>query len=872
MSAAGASPPSLAPPAGAVGAPPRPTAIATAASAAAAATAATIQGVRSPAPRAGRDFAGAPHSGQNLARADRAAPHLAQAWWSVRGPPPAMQKPPVDSAPQAGTRGGMGRAWVEARRLFRGVVLPALAAALALGAGPSAARAQTGAIAGVVRSAQTAEPLAAVVVSVLRSGLRTTGDSAGAFAFAEVRAGSWQVEVRSIGYRVAVVPAVVRVGQRTVLDVRLQPAPVALPAYDAVARSADRERFEDQAQVSTRSLDIGDIRAVPGLAESDLLRTVQLMPGVVARNDFSVGLNVRGGDADQNLVLLDGQVVFNPFHLGGLVSTFADDAVEGLEFLAGGFPARYGGRLASVLDISQRDGNPERVHGSAAVSLLSSKLSLNGPLPGGAGTWIIAGRRTYADKVVSALSSEEFPYHFQDLVGRVTLPRVLGGVLSATAFTSGDYFHVVLSEATTGQASRDFRFNWGNGVAGLTYQRSFGPSATISQRAGASRFFADIDVEPGLYFFRNRVQRLGLAGDLEVRAGAHALAAGYVLERHSITYHSGAPGLEMDFGTDRMRPAALEIYAEDQWRPAPWLLLRPGARLTSVGSARFRRAAPRFSAKAFLSSRTAVSAAVGRYYQYVQSLRNEEIPITLFEFWIGADSTLPVASADHAILGLEHWVSDGLQVMLEGYWKGMRDLADENPADDPEVSGDEFRRARGNAYGMDFYVRKTTGRLTGWIAYTLGWVTRATEDGDSFAPAQDRRHNVNVVANTRGPLGAELTLRFGYGSPLPYTAVAGQWIHRYYDPGRNLFLGVGLEPYRTGRNAERYPAYTRVDMSARWTFRWLGARWHPTMQLLNATARTNVFVYFFDYGQQPPVRRGLSQFPFMPTLGLEVVF
>jgi hypothetical protein len=755
------------------------------------------------------------------------------------------------------------------RPLPRGALV--LATAL-LALAPAAARAQTGALRGVVRSAATGEALAGPVVTVVGLARRVFGDSLGAFSVDAVPAGTWRVDVRRIGYRPQTVPAVIRDGQETVLEVRLDAAPITLEPFTAVARSPERERFEEAAQVSTRSLDVRDIRRVPGLAESDLLRTVQLLPGVVARNDYSVGLNVRGGDADQNLVLLDGQVVFNPFHLGGLVSTFADDAVQGLDFLAGGFPARYGGRLASVLDIAERDGSGEGVHGSVAASLLTSKIALDGPLPGGVGTWLLAARRTYADKLVAALSSTEFPYHFQDLVGRVTLPHVFGGVLSASAFASGDYFRFTLAEATTGQLQSDFRFDWGNAVAGLAYQRALGPRAVLTQRAGVSRFFADIGVEPGLFSFGNTVQRFGLSGDLEVRAGHHDLAAGYVLERHTIRYGAAATSVDVDFGVFRYRPTALEVYAEDQWRPRPWLLLRPGVRLTSVPSAGFFGTAPRFAAKVFLSGRTALSAAAGRYYQYVQSLRNEEIPFTLFEFWIGADTIVPVATADHVVLGLEHYVNDGLLVSVEGYWKRMGDLVDQNPADDPAVHGDEFRRARGRAYGLELYVHKTAGRVTGWISYALGKVTRTTEDGDRFAPAQDRRHNLNVVAMTRGPLGAEWTLRFGYGSPLPYTAIAGEWIHRFYDPDRNLFVGTNIEPYRTARNAARYPSYARVDLSARWTFSWLGARWHPSVQLLNATARTNVFVYFYDYATQPPIRRGLSQFPLLPTVGMEVTW
>jgi len=764
---------------------------------------------------------------------------------------------------------------VKVRRPGLALLLPGLLAALLAAGATGRAFAQAGTLRGTVSSAQTGEPLAGSVVTVLELGRRVFGDSLGGFVVENVPAGDWRVDVRRVGFRPATLSTTVHAGRETALDVRLEAAPITLPAFTAVARSPERERFDEVAQVSTRSLGIRDIRAVPALAESDLLRTVQLLPGVIARNDYSVGLNVRGGDADQNLVLLDGQVVFNPFHLGGLVSTFADDAVQGLDFLAGGFPARYGGRLSSVLDVAEREGGTNGLHGSAAVSLLSAKLHFEGPLPRRAGSWIVAARRTYADRLVAAFSSEEFPYHFQDLLGRATLPDVFGGVLSLSGFASGDFFRLALTEATTGQPRQDFRFDWGNGVAGLAYSRAVGAHGTLTQHAGVSRFFADIDVGPDLFTFRNRVERIGLSGDLEYRVGFHDLAAGYVLERHAITYLGASPSVDLDFAAFRYRPAAVEAYVEDQWRPRSWLLLRPGLRFTAVSGAGFRGVAPRFSAKAFLSNNTALSVAAGRYYQYVQSLRDEEIPITLFEFWIGADTAVPVSSADHVVLGVEHWVSPDLSVSLEGYWKRMGNLVDQNPADDPGVQGDEFRLARGRAYGLDLYVRKTGGRVTGWVSYSLGKVTRVTGDGERFAPAQDRRHNLNVVASLSGFLGAEWTLRFGYGSPLPYTAIAGQWIHRFYDPDRNLFIGTSgpsLEPYRTARNTERYPAYSRVDVSAHWTFRWLGARWHPTAQLLNAYARTNVFVYFYDYDQRPPLRRGLSQFPLVPTVGLEVAF
>jgi hypothetical protein len=746
----------------------------------------------------------------------------------------------------------------------------ALASCCAAAAHTAPLSAQTGAIRGVVLS-NAGEPVGQPLVTLPQLGRVVVGDSLGRFELTAVAVGTWRLDVRRIGYREVSLRLAVAAGETTRVEVRMSDAPVELAPINTAAREPARERFEDEAVTSFHSLTVREIARVPSLGERDALRAVQLMPGVVARNDYSVTLNVRGGDADQNLVLLDGQVVFNPFHLGGLLSTFADDAIDGIDFMAGGFPAAYGGRLSSVLDVSQRNGRTDRVGGTASVSLVAARLHLEGPLPGGRGSWLVAGRRTYADQIVDALSSETFPYHFQDLLARIALP-LGGGALSFSAFASGDYFDFELTPANSGQSAQRFVFDWGNGVAGLTWRRSLGQRTSFVQRAGTSSFFADIAVGPGLLSFENRVRRWALAGDIEHRTGDHSLGAGYLLERHAISYGVGSGDLGLDVARLRYRPAALEVYAEDQWRPEPWLLVRPGARLTHLPGSDFTRLAPRLALKAFTGERTALTAAAGRYYQYIHSLRDEEIPISLFEFWIGSDRDVPVGSADHAVLGLERWLDDATSVTVEGWWKEMRGLVDQDEADDPAVRGDEFSTARGHARGADFLVRRTQGAVTGWITWSVARVWRRLETGESYTPAQDRRHSVNAIVSFAGPLGARWTARWGYGSPLPYTGIAGQWVHRFYDPGRNLFTGAFTEPYRSERNALRYPAYSRLDVSARWEFGWLGARWSPHASLLNSYARTNVFVYFFDYTSAPPLRRGLSQFPFLPAVGLDVSF
>jgi hypothetical protein len=187
------------------------------------------------------------------------------------------------------------------------------------------------------------------------------------------------------------------------------------------------------------------------------------------------------------------------------------------------------------------------------------------------------------------------------------------------------------------------------------------------------------------------------------------------------------------------------------------------------------------------------------------------------------------------------------------------------------VEGDEFIPASGDAWGVDALLRRYLGRVTGWIAYSFTKATRQAA-GVTYPPAHDRRHTLNVVLQAPGPLGSAMSLRWGYGSPLPYTGWLGQWDHRFYSAIENRFVDYLEEPIAGPINAERYPPYSRLDVGFRWSFKKWGARWEPYLQAVNLYNRQNVFFYFFDYGAAPPTRTGVSQLPILPTFGLEVRF
>jgi len=283
-------------------------------------------------------------------------------------------------------------------------------------------------------------------------------------------------------------------------------------------------------------------------------------------------------------------------------------------------------------------------------------------------------------------------------------------------------------------------------------------------------------------------------------------------------------------------------------------------------------APPRVNAKAFLAPDFALTASAGRYYQALHSLRDHNVPWSFLDFWIGADETTPVARSDHLVLGFEKWFGSGVSLSVEGYRKTFDDIVNFDYNDDLKIQGDEYFTTTGSAWGADVLLRKYVGSVTGWISYSLSKATRHAPD-QSFAPAHDRRHSVNVVVATRGPLGSDMGLRWGYGSPLPYTPFVGQWQHRTYNPATHSFVDANEEPVAsTLLNINRFPAYSRLDISFRWDTGAFGGRLRPYLNLINAYNKKNVFFYVFDFTSSPSTRQAVSQLPLLPSFGVEFQF
>ncbi|HEU4562939.1 MAG TPA: TonB-dependent receptor [Longimicrobium sp.] len=782
--------------------------------------------------------------------------------------------------------------------------------ALALAAHPAAAQA-TGSLAGRVTSAAGAPVTDAIVAATAAGGesRRARSGADGAWRIARLAPGGYTVRVTRVGFAGTERTVQVAAGAEARVDLSLAETDVALAPVEAVGRrDAERERtrFETEAGVTTRVITGRDIKILPGLGEADVMRAVEVLPGVVTTSDFSSAFNVRGGSSDQNLVLLDGFPIFNPFHLGGLFSVFNSDAVARAELLSGGFGAEYGGRVSSVLNIeSKPGGGPEGFGVEAGVSLLASRVSLHGNLPRGVrrilgggdegGGWLVSARRSYFDVLLKPVV--DFPYHLTDVQGTATLGTRGGGRLRLVGYVGQDVlnlsdFNPPGLDTTTTNILR-IRWNWGNRVVGARLEQPMGAWMTTAS-VGVSHYgealgftdFSDTRFSSHITQATARADAARpLSSRLDIKAGGELTRMGYRNrgEAGGTTFFSGERSGWMTGGFGQLR-----------WQPDSTWIVEPGVRVDAWHAGVTRAyVAPRLAVKRFFGAQRdgAVKVAAGRYVQFVHSLRDEQLPVSN-DYWVTADENVPAVVSDQAQLGIEKYWGERWYASAEAYYRRYRGVTDLNAADDPNDTADDLLEGRGYSYGADLMVRRTQGRLRGWMTLSLLKAERTFPDAlqlglegipeeVTFPPVFDRRVDLDVVGEYLLPGRIEAGVRLNFGSGVPYSRPVAAYAGFETDMvngGYRVPRPIGKEPevpiyvVPGDRNRQRYPAYSRLDLTFRRTYTRRWGTFTPYAQVLNATNRKNVLFYFYNFDNNPPTRSGISMFPVLPTIGVEATF
>lgn len=728
-------------------------------------------------------------------------------------------------------------------------------------------------------------------------------DEAGYFRIEELTEGAWILELHRLGYGTVQRAFEVRDGESTRLDVAMDAAVLEVAGIAVGGRrSRNRARFEDDAGTTSREISGEAIRLLPGFMEGDPLRAVEILPGVVSPTDFSASYNVRGGSSDQNLILLDGFPLFSPFHLGGVFSVFNADLIERVELQSGGFSAEDGGRVSSVLRI-ETDPGPGELQVDAGLSLLAGRAAVAGGLGEGinrrlgleSGRWRISARRSHVDRLLEPVA--DLPYVVRDVQAHFEGWTPGRDRLTLTGYTGRDVLD--LERVSTETFPLRLHWSWGNDLAGVRWMRTSDDGGRVELAAGGSRFdtqlrFTDFEDSE----FASEVEQLLARGSIQrYMRGGWTAGGGLDLDRYRYANHARSGGTSLGAGSGAGTGGA--PWAELGWKRRGAWIVEGGIRLESWFPDHGQPLwipSPRLSVKRFvMGGEGAVRASVGRYAQFAQSVRDEELPLGI-DVWVTADDETPHLVSDQVQVGAERFFGGGWFAALDGYYRTFDGVIATNPARDPNRAGNELLDGHGRSYGADLFVERAEGDVTGSLS--LSWLRAERTFPDvlaggtaaadvSYPPPFDRRLDLDVVVRAPLPGRWQASLRWHVGSGLPYTRPAAHFAHfepRQTQDGRLRWQGAAPEaraegeerrPYAIAmgeRNGARYPAYHRLDLSIRGTFRPHWGRITPYLDLLNVYNQPNVLFYHYDFESDPPTRSGLSMFPVLPSVGVEVSF
>ena len=730
----------------------------------------------------------------------------------------------------------------------------------------AAGAAQAATLSGFVTDADNGEslPLASVVLTQVQLG--AASNSSGYYAVKEVPAGTYEVVISYIGYK-SWRDTLAFSDQDVRLDVALQVESVDLE--EIVIQAERPEELEQATQSSFIALQVEPLQQMPAIGEADLLRSLQLLPGIQSASDISSGLYVRGGGPDQTAILLDHIPLYNPSHLFGFFSTFNPDAIKDVQLYKGAYPAAYGRTLGAVLDVSNREGNRQHFSGRGGVSLIASRLLAEGPV--GQGSWMMAGRRTYLEPVLSAVRSFDIDiplnYYFYDFNGKVN-QRWGDDTFTVSTYWGQDDLRVDIEEEN--ESFVDIR--WGNRAVTARWTRVFSPTLFGHFMAAGSSYesilsFSFFDTPFGV---TNSIRDWSLKGDVDYFANRdHTLTLGFLATLFEFDY---SQSFNQEEESLYQKSVLASAYVQDEWQAGPTTRLRLGGRGTYFSVGDRLHFAPRLSLSRALSENIRVKAAAGMYRQYLQLITTETF--SGGDFWVPLDNSVEPGRSYQGVVGTEWNPSKRYQLSVETYYTDLANLVvlDNAVAVDSEGtrSEDIFKSGgSGWASGVEVFLQRRTGALTGWIGYTLGWTRRTFSElnrGLAFPPKYDRRHDLSFVVSYQAGkwrLGSNLV----YATGQAFTPASARYSLR--EPATGSLQDYVLP---AERNSARLLPYHRLDASANRKFGLWGLDVEFYLQIFNLYSRRNEWFVQFDTNNPETEPEVIKQLPIVPTLGFNFSF
>lgn len=581
-------------------------------------------------------------------------------------------------------------------------------------------------------------------------------------------------------------------------------------------------------RISVINIKPADIRNIPTIGgELDIIKVAQLLPGIQKGAEGQSGFQVRGGDPDQNLILLDEATVYNISHLFGFFSVFIPEAIEDMEIYKGGFPAEYGGRLSSIMDLRMKEGNKRQFHGSGGIGILSSRLTLEGPILKDKASFIVSARRTYIDRVLG-LVGLPLPYYFYDMNAKLSWQVSKKDKLSYSFYYGND----VLSDNGVGGGTDSagntldtrFGFQLGNLSNTLRWNRVINPRLFMNTSFIQTRFRYYVSGEFGDngIFIGSRINDWGVKSDFTwYKNPGNTLKYGASLINHTFKPNViSAKGIITEFMKNSagkvVNTQEAGIYLRNEQTIQPGFKVNYGARLSAclTEGRLFAGLEPRLAAVYETGARSAVKLGYARMKQYLHLVSSSSVSLPT-DLWYPVTRNVKPQRSDQWTLGYQYAVpKPDMLLSIEAYYKTMHNTTEYREGAVLLLNNNyenELLQGRGEAYGAELLLKRERGRLNGWIGYTLSWSNRffpELNQGRMFPAKYDRRHSFSLVANYKLGKRWDAGLVWVYNSGARFTAQTGKYFMP--KPGLN---GVDVVPVYTTRNAVRMSPSHRLDLN-----------------------------------------------------------
>lgn len=678
------------------------------------------------------------------------------------------------------------------------------------------------------------------------------------------------------------------------------------------------------AGISKTTVSPKQLALLPAIGEADIFRSLQLLPGVSGTNENSSGLFIRGGTPDQNLVILDGMTVYKVDHFFGFFSAFNSNAIKDVQIFKGTFPAKYGGRTSSVVDLTGKSGSTQGIQGGANVNLLSAGFYLEAPLTKKV-SLITSARRSYTDVLQSGifnsitdnlLGDDDIPnpngafninqvepeFYFYDVNARMTYRPTINDAVTISFYNGQDFldesrnanrtFTVGPNNPIQGDrfltANVDELTDWGNIGSSLKWTRQWNDRLFTDVLVAGSEYFSNYDrsvliqntipdQDTTLFALRqgsfedNNVRDLSFRLDTEWQpVRNHKFQFGINLTRSQVDYSN----TRNDTLTILRREQEADLiagYISDEWTVNSRLTINPGLRLSYYEFNDLPLLSPRVSGFYQLTSAIKLKAAYGRHYQFVNRIINENVTEGSRDFWLLTDNQLVNTSLSDNVVGGVSYETNRWLFDIETYYKKFENLSEFSLRFRRGIninSSELFFTGSGEASGAEFLIQRKQGNYNGWVSYTFSSIANtfdAFNDGEPFPALHDQRHEVKFV-HSYGYQGWNFATTFIYGSGKPFSEPEGEYTIELLDGRRLTYVGVGE------KNGSRIPAYHRLDFSVHRKVPVGSATADIGFSIFNLYNRNNIWYFEYDFSQDPFLTTEITYLGVTPNISLNIDF